>query len=396
MDGARRCHEPPSEPGPAEKWLSIVRRRGRRHGPGWLVTRGPWWAARRDRRPPCRASRRSRRPRRAAGGPSPDRGVRARGDARVAPTPRPTPRPCARSSTAARSRSRSMASSGCGRRACWVWASYAPSSSRVDIVEATVHMRERASGPRSDGARGGLDRPRAAPRPHPEPGRDRGAPSLSQELGLPAPDARRGPSTRACRPTCVWACSHRERGGARRGVATSATRLLAAGVVDSARAHRAADGSLGARAAGRRGARYSRSGARALDAGRCAAPPGPALRAACGVVETIASDVATIQRTAGRLESCLTTTPLAAPAPGAADLVRQSALGELAGVLRALERAIAGAIAKSAAAQVPWTARWRTREELTLQVVLLTTQGMSRRAITRCAWSPVETPFASA
>jgi len=29
------------------------------------------------------------------------------------------------------------------------------------------------------------------------------------------------------------------------------------------------------------------------------------------------------------------------------------------------------------------TARWRTREELTHQVVLLTTQGMSRRAITR-------------
>lgn len=78
----------------------------------------------------------------------------------------------------------------------------------------------------------------------------------------------------------------------------------------------------------------------------------PGVRAACGVVETITLDVATIQRTAGRLESCLTTTPLAALAPGAADLVRQS-LGELAGVLRALERAIAGAIAKSAAAQVP-------------------------------------------
>ncbi len=80
--------------------------------------------------------------------------------------------------------------------------------------------------------------------------------------------------------------------------------------------------------------------------------PRPGVRAACGVVETITLDVATIQRTAGRLESCLTTTPLAALAPGAADLVRQS-LGELAGVLRALERTIAGAIAKSAAAQVP-------------------------------------------
>jgi len=63
-------------------------------------------------------------------------------------------------------------------------------------------------------------------------------------------------------------------------------------------------------------------------------------------------DSTTIRRSAGRLQSLLVTTPLFALESGAAALVRQS-LGELAGVLRALDRAIAGALAQNDAAQVP-------------------------------------------
>ena len=70
-----------------------------------------------------------------------------------------------------------------------------------------------------------------------------------------------------------------------------------------------------------------------------------------GVVETMARDIATIRRSAGRLQSCLVTTPLAALESGAADVVVQS-LGELAGVLRALERTVTGAIAPSATPEV--------------------------------------------
>ena len=69
------------------------------------------------------------------------------------------------------------------------------------------------------------------------------------------------------------------------------------------------------------------------------------------MAETLTLDITTIRRSAGRLESCLVTTPLAALESGAAALVRQS-LGELGGVLRALERAIAVTNAKNDAAQV--------------------------------------------
>ncbi len=72
----------------------------------------------------------------------------------------------------------------------------------------------------------------------------------------------------------------------------------------------------------------------------------PGARAARGVADTIMLDVTTIRRTAGRLESCLVTTPLAALEPGAAQLVRDG-LGELGGILVALSRAIAAALTPS-------------------------------------------------
>jgi ParB-like chromosome segregation protein Spo0J len=71
----------------------------------------------------------------------------------------------------------------------------------------------------------------------------------------------------------------------------------------------------------------------------------PGARASRSVVETMALDIAAIQRSAGRLESCLVTTPLAALEPSASTLVRES-LGELGGVLRALTRTLAGALTK--------------------------------------------------
>jgi hypothetical protein len=77
----------------------------------------------------------------------------------------------------------------------------------------------------------------------------------------------------------------------------------------------------------------------------------PGVRRARGVLETLTLDITTIRRSAGRLESCLVTTPLAALESGAAQRVGQS-LGELRGVLRALERAIAAVMAQSAAAEV--------------------------------------------
>ena len=72
----------------------------------------------------------------------------------------------------------------------------------------------------------------------------------------------------------------------------------------------------------------------------------PGVRASRSVVETIALDITTIRRSAGRLESCLVTTPLAALEPTASEVVRKS-LDELGGVLRALARTIAGALTKT-------------------------------------------------
>jgi ParB/RepB/Spo0J family partition protein len=69
----------------------------------------------------------------------------------------------------------------------------------------------------------------------------------------------------------------------------------------------------------------------------------PGVRASRSVVETIALDITAIRRSAGRLESCLVTTPLSALGPGASDLVRES-LGELGGVLQGLTRTIARAL----------------------------------------------------
>ena len=72
----------------------------------------------------------------------------------------------------------------------------------------------------------------------------------------------------------------------------------------------------------------------------------PGVRASRSVVETIALDITTIRRSVGRLESCLVTTPLAALEPTASEVVRKS-LDELGGVLRALARTIAGALTKT-------------------------------------------------
>lgn len=76
--------------------------------------------------------------------------------------------------------------------------------------------------------------------------------------------------------------------------------------------------------------------------------PGPerrAVRSARSALETIVLDVATIGRSAGRLQACLVSTPLSAidPAP---EILRDS-LGELRIVLAALCETIAGATAKA-------------------------------------------------
>ena len=69
------------------------------------------------------------------------------------------------------------------------------------------------------------------------------------------------------------------------------------------------------------------------------------VQASRSVAETIARDIMAIRRSAGRLEACLTATPLVSlsPAPGASAVVRES-LDELGGVLRALAHTIAGAL----------------------------------------------------
>jgi ParB/RepB/Spo0J family partition protein len=64
-----------------------------------------------------------------------------------------------------------------------------------------------------------------------------------------------------------------------------------------------------------------------------------------GVAETLARDVTSMEKTAGRLHACLTATPLAALGP-AADILGES-LRDLDRVLRALSHAIAGALAKA-------------------------------------------------
>lgn len=73
----------------------------------------------------------------------------------------------------------------------------------------------------------------------------------------------------------------------------------------------------------------------------------PGLRSGRSVVDTITLDVTTIRKSAGRLESCLVTTPLAALEPAAAELLRHS-LGDLGGILVALSRAIASSLTPSA------------------------------------------------
>jgi ParB-like chromosome segregation protein Spo0J len=78
---------------------------------------------------------------------------------------------------------------------------------------------------------------------------------------------------------------------------------------------------------------------------------GPGVRASRSVVETLALDITAIGRSAGRLQSCLVTTPLVALEPAAAELVRES-LGELGRVLQGLTRTIARALTKAPSAEV--------------------------------------------
>jgi hypothetical protein len=69
------------------------------------------------------------------------------------------------------------------------------------------------------------------------------------------------------------------------------------------------------------------------------------VHASRSVAETMARDIMAIRRSAGRLEACLTATPLVSLSPtrGASAVVRES-LGELGGVLRALAHTITGAL----------------------------------------------------
>jgi hypothetical protein len=71
-------------------------------------------------------------------------------------------------------------------------------------------------------------------------------------------------------------------------------------------------------------------------------------RTAKSVAETIARDLTTIRRSAGRLHSCLVATPLAALGP-AADVVGHE-LHDLHGVLGSLMKTIAAAIERASAA----------------------------------------------
>jgi ParB-like chromosome segregation protein Spo0J len=69
------------------------------------------------------------------------------------------------------------------------------------------------------------------------------------------------------------------------------------------------------------------------------------VRRARSVAETMAFDVTTIRRSAGRLQACLAVTPLATIAPAAATLAES--LLELDGVLRALSKTIAATMKAS-------------------------------------------------
>jgi hypothetical protein len=86
--------------------------------------------------------------------------------------------------------------------------------------------------------------------------------------------------------------------------------------------------------------------ARCRDGGRPERRSSP--RTARSVAETIALDVTTIRRSAGRLHSCLAATPLAALGP-AADAIGHD-LGDLQGVLGGLMKTIASAVERASAA----------------------------------------------
>jgi ParB/RepB/Spo0J family partition protein len=118
----------------------------------------------------------------------------------------------------------------------------------------------------------------------------------------------------------------------RRGLTVRQTALLVRELVDAAEpaAREAVLAHWGdGRRAGRRGG------------GGCARP-------VHGIAETIARDVTSIQKSAGRLQACLTTTPLAAMGP-AKDMLGEG-LGDLDRVLRALSHTIAGVLAKASIA----------------------------------------------
>ncbi len=115
----------------------------------------------------------------------------------------------------------------------------------------------------------------------------------------------------------------------RRGLTIAQTALFVREIVDAAEPA-AREAVLAHWGEGRRAAR------------RAGAPP------ARSIAETLARDVTTMEKTAGRLHACLAATPLAAMGP-AADILGES-LGHLDRVLRALSQTIAGALAKASVA----------------------------------------------
>ena len=146
VDGAGACHEPPSRSGGWGKRLSIAPSTWTVSRTGWLVAGAAWWARVRDRRRPSRAPRRADRARRA-----PRRRLRladadrARGDARVAHARTASSRRCARSSGGDALEifdgfKRLRAARGLGLRELRAVVI------DVDVVEATVHMRELHAG----------------------------------------------------------------------------------------------------------------------------------------------------------------------------------------------------------------------------------------------------------
>ncbi len=77
----------------------------------------------------------------------------------------------------------------------------------------------------------------------------------------------------------------------------------------------------------------------------------PTARTCRSVFDTIALDINTLQKSAGRLQSCLVTTPLAAFEPAASIVVREG-LGKLASTLRVLSSTVASALATSARLEI--------------------------------------------